>query len=243
MTGMTANSKPIVKACRKRKIAPLSEAEQKLVVSHSHIAEYAAYSAISHTRGYTGCFTKEDLESIAYWGLCVAAKDFDPSKGFQFSTYASRKVKGYIQHELRDKSRMVKIPRFVLKFRKEVRDLSSRGWSIKEISDELGLTLEQVVECEHSWGEIHRSYDQKNRDSDGQDSVSFELPSYDPDPDKIVGRSMMVEFGSLTEPVIEMLNNWHYHPENRKFMKKWELEFCENFFKLYRGKLAKVSGK
>ncbi len=44
---------------------------------------------------------REDLEQIGYMGLMEAVKHFDASKGFKFSSYASKAIMGYIARGLR----------------------------------------------------------------------------------------------------------------------------------------------
>ncbi len=45
--------------------------------------------------------TEDDLEQIAMVGLLEAIDRFDPSRGFKFETYASSRIQGAIQDELR----------------------------------------------------------------------------------------------------------------------------------------------
>ncbi|MGN1029745.1 MAG: sigma-70 family RNA polymerase sigma factor [Bacilli bacterium] len=47
-------------------------------------------------------YTYEEIESTAYLGLIEAAKKFDESKGFKFSTYATHHVVGRIKRMYRD---------------------------------------------------------------------------------------------------------------------------------------------
>ena len=98
---------------RRRKYPPLTKEQQALVAEHRWIAGRLAHSARSMTGGHTGCYTKEDLESVAMFALCVAATRYDPSLGWKFSTYAWNTARGWIQHALRDFSRMVRIPRWI----------------------------------------------------------------------------------------------------------------------------------
>ena len=145
---------------RLRKYPPLTREQQKLVREHLWVAGRLAHSAQRLTGGFTGCFTRDDLESVAHLALCVAATRYNPDLGWKFSTFAWTTVRGWIQHALRDHSRMVKMPRWIPGIRQEVRDLIKQGMSYSEVADELGLDEKQVVQCEESWQEIHSSYDQ-----------------------------------------------------------------------------------
>jgi len=144
---------------RRKKYPPLTEAQQALVEEHRWIAGRLAHSAKSMTGGHTGCYTKEDLESVALFALCVAATRFKPELGWKFSTYAWNTARGWIQHALRDFSRMVRIPRWVGGVRNDVKELLSQGMTYEEVADELGLDYRQVLMCEESWQEIHSSFD------------------------------------------------------------------------------------
>jgi RNA polymerase sigma factor (sigma-70 family) len=53
----------------------------------------------------------EELLSEAKLGLCKAAVDFDPEKGFRFSTYAVWIIEGRIRLYLRDKLNLIRRPR------------------------------------------------------------------------------------------------------------------------------------
>lgn len=226
---------PVKRRSRKRRLAPLSEEERKLVEDHLDIAKFAAWTAIRETRGYTGCLSYEDLVGVAHYALCVASRDFDPSKGFLFSTYASRKAQGYIQHALRDHSRLVRIPRSVFRERASVRELMRQGFSAKDIADKLGIPLARVVECENSWKEIHASLDQPpGADDEGMD-LSNLIPSYTEDVVTAVKRSILHDISSLPEGTVDLLNRYYY--EGRCGLSEWEIKFCENFFELYKGKL------
>ena len=100
-------------------------------------------------------FTKEDLESVAYFALCVAATRYSPNRGIKFSTYAWSTARGYIQHALRDHSRMVRVPRWINDRRQALKALLESGASYDEILDAIGLTEEGVMLCELSWAETH----------------------------------------------------------------------------------------
>lgn len=144
---------------RRKKYPPLTKEQQRLVEEHRWIAGRLAHSAKAMTGGYTGCFSRQDLESVAYFALCVAATRYNSNLGWKFSTFAWNTARGYIQHALRDHSRMVRVPRWIMPVREEVRQMLSDGASYDEICEELGLNHEQVLMCEESWHEIHSSYD------------------------------------------------------------------------------------
>ena len=163
--GLQPGDKLPERRSRLKQYPKLTEEQQKLVEEHVWIAGRLAHSAKSLTGGATGCFTRDDLESVGYLALCVAAGRYDPSLGWKFSTFAWNTARGWMQHALRDHSRMVRVPRWIAGVRQEVRDMIARGCSFEEIEEELGLDPKQITMCEESWQDVHSSYDHTPEDS------------------------------------------------------------------------------
>ena len=185
---------------RLKKYPPLTKAQQKLVQEHMWIAGRLAHSAKRLTGGFTGCYTKEDLEGVALFALCVASTRYDPDLGWKFSTFAWTTVRGWIQHALRDYSRMVRVPRWIPGVRQEVRELASQGMTYTEIADELGLDEHQVAMCEESWQEIHSSYDHTSEDARPKEFV------YEIDEVKaMIGDDLLKQVGDLPDSDIKLL--------------------------------------
>jgi DNA-directed RNA polymerase specialized sigma subunit len=185
---------------RVKKHSPLNKQQQKLVEEHLWVAGRLAHSARSLTGGFTGCFTRNDLESVAYLALCVAATRYDPDLGWKFSTYAWTTVRGWIQHALRDHSRMVRVPRWIGGVRNEVRDLLSQGMTYEEVAEELGLDEKQVLMCEESWREIHSSYDHTPDESRPKEFI------YEIDEVKaMIGVQIFEQVGDLSDEDIKLL--------------------------------------
>jgi len=185
---------------RKKKYPPLTKEQRKLVEEHRWIAGRLAHSAKAMTGGHTGCFAREDLESVAYFALCVAATRYDPSLGWKFSTFAWNTARGYIQHVLRDHSRMVRIPRWVIPVREDVKKMLADGFSYDEVCGELGLTEQQVLMCEQSWQEIHSSYDHTPDEWRPREFV------YEIDEAKtLIGRDVLLALGDLSDSDLTLL--------------------------------------
>lgn len=71
--------------------------QQKLVKEHMGLARYFVGRHMKN-RSQSECSRHyDDLMSQAYLGLCVAAKRFNPGRGFQFSTYATFWIRSFIQ--------------------------------------------------------------------------------------------------------------------------------------------------
>lgn len=88
--------------------------------------------------GHIG-FSQEDLFQIGSIGLIKAAKGYDDSLGFKFSTYAIRHITGEIYSELNRKSALIKYPRNIKMISLK---LINRGvnYTIKSIMDEFELS-------------------------------------------------------------------------------------------------------
>jgi DNA-directed RNA polymerase specialized sigma subunit len=144
---------------RYKKYPSLTPEQQALVAEHKWISGRLAHSAKCLTGGHTGSLTREDLESIANFALCVAATRYKPEMNVKYSTYAWNTARGYIQHALRDYSRMVRTPRWIANYKSQVSDLVAEGKTYKEIADILGLDESKVLHCEMSSNNYHVSYD------------------------------------------------------------------------------------
>ncbi len=153
-----------MKRRRYKKYPALTPEQQSLVAEHSWIAGRLAHGAKCLTGGHTGSLTREDLESIANFALCVAATRYRPDMGVKYSTYAWNTARGYIQHALRDYSRMVRTPRWVSTYKNKVLELMSEGKTYLEISQILGIDELKVVQCELSTFNYHISYDSSPED-------------------------------------------------------------------------------
>lgn len=177
---------------------PLTKEQQKLVMENLWVAGRQAYRFHTINGGNTGVFTKEDLESVGRYALCVAASRWEGDRGVKFSTYAWATVTGYIQHSLRDHSRMVKIPRWALYTRHSVKKLQEEGKTEEEIMEELSLSRDQIFLISNSWKESYKSLDYTRDD----ESRSFEIPYYDDDPS-----SLTVEVDSESMGILSSLSD------------------------------------
>ena len=149
---------------RYKKHPSLTPEQQKLVEEHKWIAGRLAHGAKCLTGGHTGCLTREDLESVAYFALCVAATRYNPDLNIKYSTYAWNTARGYIQHALRDYSRMVRTPRWIANYKNKVSELIAEGKTYKEISEILNIDEVKVTYCELSTKNYHVSYDSTPED-------------------------------------------------------------------------------
>ncbi|MHB1391383.1 MAG: SigB/SigF/SigG family RNA polymerase sigma factor [Thermoleophilia bacterium] len=95
----------------------------------------------------------DDLVQVGSIGLLKAIDRFDPDRNVQFTTYAVPTIVGELRRYFRDRASAIRVPRglrershalnaAVQKFSQE----HGRSPSIAEISIELGLTEEEVIE-------------------------------------------------------------------------------------------------
>ncbi len=94
----------------------------------------------------------EDLRQVGYLGLITALERFDPERGVRFSTYATHRVEGAIRHYLRDKTELVRRPRWMRKLSSQIaayledfQQAHRRLPTLTEISEALNISPEGVV--------------------------------------------------------------------------------------------------
>ena len=95
----------------------------------------------------------DDLFSAGCVGLVKAAKGFDDTRGVMFSTYAVPVILGEIKRLFRDGGD-VKISRSIkelyikaVKIKDKLENELSREVTVKEIADEMKLTIEEITEA------------------------------------------------------------------------------------------------
>jgi len=179
----------------------LTREQQLLVAEHSWIAGRLAHGAKCLTGGHTGSLTRDDLESIANFALCVAATRYREDMNVKYSTYAWNTARGYIQHALRDYSRMVRTPRWIANYKSRINALLSEGKSYREVAELLGLDEIKVMHCEMSANNYHVSYD-----SSPEDWVTPEFV-YDFEEHKatLLSSDLIGEIKNLTDAEMKML--------------------------------------
>jgi DNA-directed RNA polymerase specialized sigma subunit len=190
-----------MKRRRYKKYPELTPEQQALVEEHKWIAGRLAHGAKCLTGGHTGSLTREDMESIANFALCVAATRFRPEMGVKYSTYAWNTARGYIQHALRDYSRMVRTPRWIANYKNRISELLQSGKTYKEVADILDLDEARIVQCEMSFNNYHVSYD-----STPEDWVSPEF-IYDFEEHKatLLSPELVSEIRNLSDAEMKML--------------------------------------
>jgi RNA polymerase sigma-B factor len=121
----------------------------ELVLAHLNLVRYLAVR-FAH-RGET----LEDLVQVGTLGLIKAIDRFDPTRGVEFTTYATPTVIGEIKRHFRDKGWAVKVPRRLqelnLAVNRAVENLSmelGRSPTVQDLSAKLGATDEEIIEAQ-----------------------------------------------------------------------------------------------
>lgn len=127
--------------------------------------------------------TFDDLMQVGSMGLIRAIERFDLQKGYAFSSFAIPYIRGEIQHYLRDKGTVVRIPRrwqtLQNQSAKAIRSLQenlNRRPSDQEVADKLEITMEEWQEVRLASSNRHLlSLDAPIKESDSDTSSLGDL--------------------------------------------------------------------
>ncbi len=126
----------------------------------------------------------EDIYQVASLGLIYAVERFDPSKGYEFSSFATPTILGEIKKYFRDKEWIIKVPRRIQdSYRKinQAKELLQQSLmrvpTVQDIAEHLALTHEEVIEAmEGSYAYAPASLDVKITNSNDESDISlFEI--------------------------------------------------------------------
>ena len=122
--------------------------QDEVVVMHMGLAR--AIAARYRGRG----LAEEDLAQAASMALIKAARNFDPSHGVEFLSYAVVTMKGEVKRQFRDFGWMVRPPRPIQKLQADVAKAQSeltqqlgRSPRVPEVSAYLGVSEDEVLEA------------------------------------------------------------------------------------------------
>jgi len=140
------------------------DAREKLVMSHLNLVRFIANKFKNRGEPI------DDLIQVGYLGLLKAIDRFDPSRGLEFTTFATPTIMGEIKRHFRDKGWSVRVPRRLQELSAKVNQATDtltsqlqRSPTIAEIADCLDATVDEVLEAMES--------------SSAYSSVSLEAPS------------------------------------------------------------------
>jgi len=173
----------------------------QLVEGHLGLAEYLARRFSNRGEQL------DDLVQVASLGLLKAVDRFEPSRGVEFSTYATHTIVGELKRHFRDKGWAVRAPRrmqeLYLRLGKVVSSLSQelgRSPTIPELAADAQVSEEEVLEALEA-GQAYRfsSLDAPGcGDDDDGDTLSAHLGGEDP-------RLLEAEHRAALSPLIERL--------------------------------------
>jgi RNA polymerase sigma-B factor len=142
------------------------ELRDEIIASQVGLAEYLARRF--KNRGEP----VEDLVQVALLGLLKAVERFDPSRGLEFSTFATPTIVGELKRHFRDKGWAVRVPRRVqelhLRMGAVVNTLAQelgRSPTIPEVARQADVSVDEVLEAM----EAGRAYRFSSIDAGGSD--------------------------------------------------------------------------
>ena len=127
------------------------EVRDQLIVSHLNLVRFLASKF--KNRGEP----LDDLIQVGTIGLIKAIDRFDPSRGLEFTTYATPTILGEIKRHFRDKGWSVRVPRRLQELSAKVNQANdeltnelSRNPSVEEIAKRVGASVDDVLEAMES---------------------------------------------------------------------------------------------
>jgi RNA polymerase sigma-B factor len=162
-----------------RQSAPRSEFEEfaatrdptlrdELVESHLGLAHQLARRFVNRGEPY------DDLVQVASLALVKSVDRFDPDRGVEFSTFATRTIVGELKRHFRDRGWAIRAPRRVQELYLELGQVSEsltqelgRSPTVAELATGTGATVESVLEAmEAGYGYRSASIDAPDRQND-----------------------------------------------------------------------------
>ncbi len=150
------------------------EKRNKLVEDHLYMIDILI-------RKYLGKgVEKDDLYQVGALALINAADRYDPSKGFEFKTFAAPTILGEIKKYFRDKEWSLNVPRrqkeAAVKIREEEDKIlvqKGRAATVEELAAATGYTEEQVIEAMDS-AKAYGTYSLESASESEEESSALE---------------------------------------------------------------------
>lgn len=150
--------------------------------------------AITARMGRTLSLSQDDLRQIGSLGLLRAIEAFEPSRGRSLSSFAVPYIRGAIQHELRDRASLMRIPRPLWELRRRATVLQDRRRRLgqpqlapAQLAEALECSPGQVVEALQIGSVVEmRSLDAPSRADTTDEGAGRSLLDLLPDPASLV---------------------------------------------------------
>ena len=134
----------------------------------------------------------DDLYQVGALALVSAVERFDPSKGYEFKSFATPTILGEIKKYFRDKQWSLKVPRRLKEITSKVYEVKSdlasklgRAPSIEEIAEVTGYSREQIMQSRES-SKAYGTYSlesagasEENEDNPLEQYIGFEDAGYE----------------------------------------------------------------
>jgi RNA polymerase sigma-B factor len=142
------SSRLLEQAARETDPVERKRLQDEVVVLHMGLAR--AIAARYRGRG----IADDDLTQAASMALLKAARNFDPTRGVEFLSYAVVTMKGEVKRQFRDYGWMVRPPRSIQKLQSDVSRADSelthrlgRSPKVSEVAEYLDVAEEEVLEA------------------------------------------------------------------------------------------------
>lgn len=175
------------------------EIRDRLVTAHLGLAHHLARRYANRGEPY------EDLVQVASLAIVKSVDRFDPGRGVEFTTFATRTVIGELKRHFRDKGWAVRAPRRVQELYLEIGKVAEalsqelgRSPTVAELAAATGTTEEAVLEAtEAGQGYRTSSLDATDRNDE---TLASHIGGHDPSFDAVEARDMLAPALSRLAP-------------------------------------------
>lgn len=158
---------------------PTIEERNALVEDHLYMVDILIRKYLGKGVDY------DDLYQVGALALVQAVERFDPSKGYEFSSFATPTILGEIKKYFRDKEWSLKVPRRMKEIASKVQEVQddlhiklARKPTVAELAEATGFTEEQIIEATES-AHAYNAYSlDQSFDEAGEDGESAFLEKY-----------------------------------------------------------------
>jgi RNA polymerase sigma-B factor len=152
--GSTTEGDRLARRLRERQLFARYRGRHDLTARDELVEQFLPLATRLAQRYRRGAEPLEDLAQVASVGLLKAIDRFDPERGTAFSSFAVPTIAGELKRYFRDKGWAIRVPRDLQELAQRVDRATDRLMhelgrtpTVSEIADDLGVTLEQVLEA------------------------------------------------------------------------------------------------